>query len=87
MRDRVKKSLIIHQSSYIRKIIVKFKMQDAKSLSVPADAHVILHSVNSDVEKTSVIVPYREAVGFLVFLAAVSRPDYSLCRQFNQSFG
>lgn len=74
LRDRESKSLIIHQSSYTRKIIEKFGMANAKTLSVPADPHVML-APYQDGEERSSNVPYREAVGSLVFLAAVSRPD------------
>lgn len=49
-------------------------MRDAKPVSVPADPHVILNPIENDDAKSS-NAPYREAVGSLVFLAAVSRPD------------
>lgn len=51
-------------------------MDNAKPVSVPADPHVILSPTEIDSEKPS-NMPYREAVGSLVFLAAVSRPDIS----------
>ena len=73
-RDRERKTLMIHQSAYTRKIIKKFGMADAKTVSVPADPHAALSPTEED-EKESNNVPYREAVGSLVFLAAVSRPD------------
>jgi len=36
-RDRERKTLIIHQSAYTRKIIEKFGMANAKTVSMPAD--------------------------------------------------
>lgn len=73
-RNKSEKSLVIHQSAYVKKIIEKYRMIDAKVVSVPADPHVTLSSSEIDDEKSN-NVPYREAVGSLVFLASVSRPD------------
>jgi len=73
-RDRERKTLKIHQSAYTRKIIEKFGMANAKTVSVPADPHAALSPTEEDDRKLS-NVPYRKAVGSLVFLAAVSRPD------------
>ena len=73
-RDKRNKRLIIHQSEYTRKIIEKFGMAEAKPANVPADPHAALSPSEENDEKSS-SVPYREAVGSLVFLAAVSRPD------------
>lgn len=69
-RNRDKGTMIIHQQAYINKMIKMFGMSDAKPLSVPADPNVTLRAVyeNND-------VPYREAVGSLMFVATVSRPD------------
>lgn len=72
-RDRNKKTLAIHQKAYIQKLLEKFEMHNAKVVSVPADPHTILYPVEADEKK--VIVPYREAVGNLVFVSSVSRPD------------
>ena len=73
-RDRERGKLKIHQSAYMRKIIEKFGMADGKTVSVPADPHAALAPVR-EYEGSTRIVPYREAIGSLVFLAAVSRPD------------
>lgn len=73
-RKRIEKTLLIHQAAYTKKIIEKFRMQDAKPLSMPADPHVKLSAYEEGDEELSK-VPYREAIGSLVFLSSVSRPD------------
>lgn len=72
-RDRAEKSMFVHQSEYAGKVLEKFGMLNAKSLCVPADPNVTLYPVEHDDECED--VPYREAVGSLMFLAVVSRPD------------
>jgi len=72
-RDRVNKKIFIHQSKYIEFILHKFAMCDAQVVNVPADPHVILEKALSDNELHD--IPYREAVGSLLFVSLVSRPD------------
>lgn len=73
-RDRGSNSIFIHQNVYTQHIIEKFNMSQACAMSVPCDPHSILYPVNED-ECVIKNVPYREAVGSLMFLAVVSRPD------------
>lgn len=73
-RNRDTKLLSIHQEAYARKVIERFKMSDSKAIGMPADPHATLLPVEKGSEET-VNVPYREAVGSLMFLAVVSRPD------------
>jgi len=75
-RDRINKTMFIHQTAYTRRLINNFGMQNAKGLSVPADPHTLLYPVTEN--RTEVCkIPYCEAVGSLMFLVVVSRLDIS----------
>lgn len=74
--NRSADGIFIHQSSYIKQVIQRFGLEDANPCSTPADRHA------TTVEEEGQIlaegdVPYREAVGSLMFAAIVSRPDIS----------
>lgn len=66
--------MFLHQGAYTRKILDRFRMSEAKPVSMPADPNVTLIPVMSAEEKLC-NGPYREAVGSLMFLTTVSRPD------------
>lgn len=72
--DRNEKKMLIHQSAYTKKIIEKFRMSDTKPLCVPADPNVKLAPCTAEDERAT-DVPFREAIGSLVFLASITRPD------------
>lgn len=74
-RDRARKSIFVHQSSYARKILKRFGMVDAKSMSVPCNPNSTLQPPPEEEEIED--IPYREAVGSLMFLSIVSRSDIS----------
>jgi hypothetical protein len=63
-------SIFISQEAYTNKILQKFNMAEAKGVLTPATRE------ESDNRKdVSSKVPYREAVGSLMYLAAATRPD------------
>lgn len=66
--------ITLSQKQYIKQIINRFNMSDANPCSTPADNNVIL---KKNENKSNIDFPYREAVGALMFLATVSRPDIS----------
>lgn len=70
--EQFNKCIFIHQTKYIEQILAKFNMTNTNSNSVPVDPHMKLQRGNEDSEKD---IPYREAVGSLMHLAIVSRPD------------
>ena len=73
-RNHEEKSIFIHQSMYVKSVIKRFGMVDAKIGSMPAEPHTALCPL-SEGEKEVGNVPYCEAVGALMFVAIVSRPD------------
>ena len=67
-------SIFIHSQAYIKKILKQFNLEQCNPVSVPADPNVIL-STEPDAIPEETDVPYREAVGTLMFLSATTRPD------------
>lgn len=68
---REEKTLFIHQRAYIKRILEKFRMHEAKSLSVPADPNASIN-VSDESEIVNENLLYCKAIGSLMFL---SRPD------------
>jgi hypothetical protein len=60
----------VSQEVYTNKILEKFNMGEAKGVSMPASCEE-----NDNHNNVSSRVPYREAVGSLMYLAAATRPD------------
>ena len=68
---RDENSMFVNQKDYIKNILRRFKMEDANPIKTPADPNI--HLVTPTEIKSD--FPYREAVGSLLFLTMVSRPD------------
>lgn len=75
-RDHTSGKIWIDQSIYIEKILRKFNMASCKPISTPMNSGQKL-TESSDEEKCSGDTPYREAVGSLLYLSLISRPDIS----------
>lgn len=75
VRDIEAKTIFIHQSSYIKRILQRFNMLDAKIKEIPADLGVSLVSTGANDKRNN--IPYRQAIGSLMFLANVTCPDIS----------
>ena len=73
--------IIVHQSSYIERLLKRFNMDKAHPLSTP----MVVRSLNlqndqfcpreSDEEIRGPEVPYLNAIGALMYLAQCTRPD------------
>lgn len=70
--NKTKHCITINQKHYIENLINNFNMYDAKGCSTPVNVNVQLCK---NEKETVVNFPYREAVGVLLFLSTVSRPD------------
>jgi len=67
-------SIFIHQSSYCKRILERFNMEETKVLHIPTDPqHSLDPNLLGSLEAGE--VPYREAVGSLLYLSQITRPD------------
>lgn len=73
-RNRVNKTMFVNQSMYLEQTLEKYGMNESKPMCVPADHNVKLQSADPEC-KRECVAPYREAIGSLMFMAIVSRPD------------
>jgi hypothetical protein len=80
-RDRKSSLLFLSQEKYIEKVLHRFNMHDAKSVTTPIASHFKLSALQcpsseDDIEYMS-RVPYSSAVGSLMYAMVCSRPDLS----------
>jgi transposase InsO family protein len=73
VRDRGARMLSISQGAYARDVITRFNMQGAKPVSTPSSTSIQLRKCS--VQDSEIEFPYREAVGSLMYLAVMTRPD------------
>jgi hypothetical protein len=81
-RDRASRTLELTQAQYARDVVARFKMSNSKcKLGIPIHSKTKLSSEDcpqTDEEKADMSkVPYRSAIGALMYLATCTRPDIS----------
>lgn len=69
-------SITIHQKQYILRLFKKFRMEDAKPVSTPADVSVKL-TKEDGVSKDESSTEFQSLVGSLLYAAIATRPDIS----------
>jgi hypothetical protein len=78
-RNLEARTISLSQRSYIQSIIDRYGLTDAKPLSIPLDPHTLLTKEQSPTttEEFAAMrdIPYREAVGSLMYAALGTRPD------------
>jgi hypothetical protein len=77
--DRERRTIKLHQRSYITKLIERFCMEDAKPMSVPVNPTVKLSKemcpANEEEKEEMQQKPYEEILGSLQFAANMTRLD------------
>lgn len=78
-RNQAQGNIIIHRSKYINEILQRFNMENAKPLSTPM---ALGSKLSKDDQPKTVAeqsemesVPYKQAVGCLMYLTVWTRPD------------
>ena len=89
--DRIAQTISLSQEPYVDAIITKYNFSDLKPLSIPMDPNIQLtRSPTRSITNTAHMknVPYRAAVGLLMYLAVATHPDIafaiSTVAQFSQ---
>ena len=79
IRDRKKHVLYLSLKEYIGKVLQRFHMEGAKSISTPLPPYVKLSALDSPqtkVERTEMVkIPYASACGGLMYAMVATRPD------------
>ena len=80
-RDRGARTISLSQESYIDTIIRRFNLDDAKPIPTPIIPTITYSTKDAPADKTEAArmakVPYREAIGSLMYAAVATRPDIS----------
>ena len=78
-RDRKNGKLYLSQKQYIIDILEKYNMKNSKPISTPMDPNVKYDQSmcpQTEGERMEMArIPYREAIGSLLYVAQISRPD------------
>ncbi|KAG8172366.1 hypothetical protein JTE90_003842 [Oedothorax gibbosus] len=65
-------SVFIHQEKYCKRVLETFSMSNANPVCIPMDRGTIVPEPSAKLDEK---VPYRKAVGSLLYLSMVKRPD------------
>ncbi|KAH9313025.1 hypothetical protein KI387_028060, partial [Taxus chinensis] len=80
-QDRKEQKLTLSQEEYIKKVLERFNMQDAKPVGTPLAGHFKLSKEQcpkTEQERNQMSkVPYSSAVGSLMYAMVCTRPDIS----------
>ena len=75
-RDTLTHTILINQARYITDILHRFQLEQANPMTTPADTHVPLQAtMGLDDLPLPPSIPYREAVGCLMYAMVLTQPD------------
>lgn len=79
IHDQEKRTLSIDQSHYIKKVLERFGMSECKPAKTPMDVSAKLTNEmspsNEESRNEMKNIPYQSAVGSILFVAQITRPD------------
>lgn len=80
-RNKQKSELFLYQTDYVRKVLRKFNMNLAKTLSIPLPTDCKLSKTmcpkTQEEEQEMLHVPYASVVGSVMYMMLCTRPDLS----------
>lgn len=83
-------SLTLDQTAYIEEILETFGASSVKGASTPLDPSIKHHKVTdaewSNIKEKSSEIPYRQAIGSLLYVACGTRPDIAFSSTYMSQF-
>lgn len=80
-RDRAAGTIAIDQSQYINNVLDRFEMSNCNAVVTPMDLNqkvsASMCATTNGEQQSMGKIPYREAIGCLLFAAQITRPDIS----------
>ena len=73
-RDRASRKVFIAQQEYITEVLKRFRMESTRTVSTPMDKSTLVQ-LDAPGEQVGPNVPYRQAIGSLIYLVSCTRPD------------
>lgn len=86
--NKKRKEITIHQRTYIIRMVKKFQMSDCKPIKTPMESNKnwMTKTTASSEKEEEEDFPYLEAVGSLLYLSQISRPDIAYAVSVVSSF-
>ena len=75
IRDRVNKCIYLKQNEYIKNILKRYDMSNCNPVSTPED--LTQNKINGPCENNELHIPYREAVGSIMYCMIFTRSALS----------
>ena len=83
--EQTKKGIQIHQKDYINKLLNKFGLSECNATKLPAQVNYKLQN-REESESSFNITDYKSAIGSLLYLAGMTRPDISFAVNYAARF-
>ena len=84
-RDRRTRTLSISQREYTDQVLKRFGMENSKAVATPMVKSSTRHN-SPDNEPLPTEVPYRQAIGSLIYLVSCTRPDLAFTIRYLSQF-